>query len=153
MTSELKLPQHAYRLNISGVTGQAISKYFVNAELCSIHSGQSESITVKCHVVSKLQAITPPKRPEDLFQLPCIKGKSPLADSMLGGSIDILLGIADVCRCTKGSNSLSEDKATVATPTIFGWTLGGAIPQNSLPPSILKLQVNEDSLHSALQQL
>ncbi len=73
---------------------------------------------------------------------------------MLGGSIDILLGIADVSRCcTKGSNSLSEDKATVATPTIFDWTLGGAIPQNSLPPSILKLQVNEDSLHSALQQL
>ncbi len=67
--------------------------------------------------------------------------------------MDIFLGIADVSRCTKSSNSLSEDKETVATPTIYGWTLGGVIPQNSLPPSILKLQVNEDSLHFALQQL
>ena len=75
------------------------------------------------------------------------------ADPPLGGSIDILLGIADVSRCTRGSTSLSENRATVATLTIFGWTLGGAIPQDALPPSILRLQVNEDTLHSALQQL
>ena len=83
----------------------------------------------------------------------CIKGKTPLADPALGGSIDILLGIADVSRCTRGSTSLSEDRATVTTLTIFGWTLGEAIPQDALPHSILRLQVNEDTLHSALQQL
>ena len=82
---------------------------------------------MKCHVIPKLQAIIPPKRPEDLFKLTCIKGKTPLADPALGGSIDILLGIADASRCTRGSASLSEDRATVATLTIFGWTLGGAI--------------------------
>ena len=104
--------------------GQALSKYIVNANLYSIYSGQSEHITVKCHVIPKLQVIIPPKRPEDLFKLACIKGKSPLTDPALGGSIDILLGIADVSRCTQGSTSLSEDRATVATLTIFGWTLG-----------------------------
>ena len=42
----------------------------------------------------------------------------------------------------------------MATLTIFGWTLGGAIiPQDALPPSILRLKVNEDTLHSALLQL
>ena len=153
LASELKLPRYAHRLKISGITGQAVSKYFVNANLYSIYSGQSEHITVKCHVIPKLQAIIPPKRPEDLFKLTCIKGKTPLADPALGGSIDILLSIADVSRCTRGSTSLSKDRATVATLTIFGWTLGGAIPQDALPPSILRLQVNEDTLHSALQQL
>ncbi len=69
---------HIYETEYLRCHGQAVSKYLVNTDLCSINSGQSEYITVKCHVVPKLQAITSSKRPEEL----CIKGKSPHADPL-----------------------------------------------------------------------
>ena len=110
-------------------------------------------MVIQCHVVPKLQSITPPRCPDELFKLPCIADKAPLADPYLGGSIDLLLGIADVGRCTNGATSSSQDRATIATPTIFGWTLGGAIPKENLPSTILKLQVQDDILNRSLQML
>ena len=128
VTTELKLKRHPYRLSISGVTGS------------------QDSVVIQCHVVPKFQSITPPQCPDELFKLPCIADKAPLADPYLGGSIDLLLGIADVGRCTNCATSSSQDGATIATPTIFGWTLGGAIPNENLPSAMLKLQVQDDIL-------
>ncbi len=53
-------------------------------------------IEVKAHIVPALQSIRPPKNPRKLLDLPCIRGKKPIADPNLGGEIDLLLGIADV---------------------------------------------------------
>ena len=39
LATELKLKRHPYRLSISGVTGHAVSRFYVNAQLCSVYAG------------------------------------------------------------------------------------------------------------------
>ncbi len=154
LASSLKLKRYPQRLQIAGVTGGAVSKYHVFVDLASLHSTDADNkVRVKCHVVPLLQSIRPPRNPPELLNLPCINGKQPVADPALGGEIDLLLGIADCGRCARGHPSLSDDQATMANPTLFGWTLGGAIPDSSLTTSILRAQSKEDSLDSLLQRL
>ncbi len=53
----------------------------------------------------------------------------------------------------KKSTCHSTDGATIANNTLFGWTLGGVIPDVSLPTSILRVQGKEDPLDSLLQSM
>ncbi len=154
LASSLKLKRYPQRLQIAGVTGGAVSKYHVFVDLASLLSTDADNkVRVKCHVVPLLQSIRPPRNPPELLNLPCINGKQPIADPALGGEIELLLGIADCGRCARGHPLLSDDRATMANPTLFGRTLGGAIPDSSLPTSILRAQSKEGSLDSLLQHL
>ncbi len=67
--------------------------------------------------------------------------------------MDSLLGIADCGRCSRGPPCHSTDGATIANNTLFAWTLGGAIPDVSLPTSILRVQGKETPLDSLLQSM
>ncbi len=153
LASLLKAKRHCHRLNIAGVTGESVSRAYIYIFLESLHPMESAcQIEVKAHIVPALQSIRPPKNPRKLLDLPCIRGKKPIAGPNLGGEID-LLGIADVGRCTCGNPSLSYDRATIATHTIFGWALKGAIPDELLSLSSLHAQEREDPLDAALQHL
>ena len=50
---------------------------------------------------------------------------TPLADPALGGKVDILLGSVHVNLCTLDGRSISKNRTTVTTDTIFGWTITG----------------------------
>ncbi len=154
LASSLSAKRHHQRLQIAGVTGGAVSRSYVEVTLKSVYqTNHHDSVSIKCHVVPKLQSLQPPRNPQCLLKIPCIQNKSPIADPHLGGEIDLLLGIADCGRCSRGPPCHSTDGATIANNTLFGWTLGGAIPDVSLPTSILRVQGKEDPLDSLLQSM
>ena len=112
-----------------------------------------DRVIVKCHVVSDLLSLKQPRDTPSLFRLPCIRDKQPIADPELGGPLDLLLGIADCVRCSCGPPDVDIEEATVATPTIFGWTLGGAIPEKVVRTFICHARAVEDQLEQSLQQI
>lgn len=154
LASGLRLQRHSHLLHITGVNGTSVSRYFVCLKLLSVHPTEvPDSITVKCHVVSELTFLHPPENPAELLELPCIRDQKPIADPALGGAIDLLLGVADCVRCSRGHPIVYDGEATVAAPTIFGWTLAGSIQEDLVKASILYAQGSEDSLNNTLQQL
>ncbi len=66
--------------------------------------------------------------------------------------MDIVLSLVDVNLCTLDGRSISEDRTTVTTDTIFGWTITGQA-ETSSNEVVLKVQTKEALLQSSLKQL
>ncbi len=126
------------------------SRGYVRATLRSIHS--REEIEIRFYTVPKIPPVTVPKDPNAIFRNPFVQDKTPIADSQLGGRLDILLGSLDIIRCSKGDPKLSKESCIAACPTIFGWTFTAPMDSQQSQP-ILKVQTKEDNLHGSLQIL
>ncbi len=154
LVSALRLKHHHRILQYEGINASGTSKYVVDIDLSSIHpSAESHNITVSCHVVPKLGTQHPPPNADQLLQLPCIRGKKPLADPELGGPVDIFLGVGAYFRCLKGPCSTHPDYEGGAVPTTFGWALLGAVPETITTKSVLKVQKSDDQLDKCLEHI
>ena len=154
MATNLKLKRRPNRAAFSSMNGNLVSKYIVDVNLGSIHAtDHPEEMSVSCHVVRAIPTAEAPLPPSQLRSYPCIKGKTPLADPSFGGKVDVLLGMSDWLRCQTGARIDSPDRATAAWPTIFGWTLGGGLPAEPKPGSVMFTPKSDDHLDLSLQRL
>ncbi len=151
LASHLKLKRHPQRLTLAGAYGNGVSKSFVKAELVSLHD-ETQRLTIKFSVVSKLPSAYPPNRKEEIAASPHLKDLA-LADPEFGGPLDALIGTLDYGRCVLGSLTYNVSSDIAAQPTLFGWTVTG--PMDYTPPAsaFYKIQTTEDTLYEDLSLL
>ncbi len=154
LANALKLPRKSEKLILDGFGDLVKSKHYVQVDLRSCYpEGTPESFSVKCHVVSTLPYLRPPFHPKSILQLPCIKDKAPIADPELGGTLDLLLGAIPCVRSEKGLGVVGKGGEIIAKPTLFGWTLLGAIPESVVRNTIMHVHGTPDPLDQSLQRL
>ena len=102
----------------------------VDIQLRPLQGNTNEYIPVRCHIVDNIMSDGYLQTDINLKELSFIKTKSPLADPHLGkqGKIDLLLGVTDVAQAFRGEAVTTGDHKTLATKTLFGWSIEGAIP-------------------------
>ena len=118
----------------------------VDIQLRPLQGNTNEYIPARCHIVDNIMSDGYLQKDINLKEPSFIKTKSPLADPHLGklGMIDLLLGVTDVAQAFRGEVVTTGDHKTLATKTLFGWSIEGAIPNNDVQTPVLKVPVSDE---------
>ncbi len=128
LASQLHLKRHPQRLQVVGAYGHSTSKHYVELKLQSLHD-ETQHVTIKLSVISKLPDAYPPNRKEEIAAEPYLKDLC-LADRPL----DALIGSLDYGKCVLGSLTYNVFTDIAVQPTLFGWTVTG--PMDYEPPPL-----------------
>ena len=127
----------------------------VDIQLRPLQGNTNEYIPVRCHIVDNIMSDGYLQTDINLKELSFIKTKSPLADTHLGklGKIDLLLGVTDVAQAFQGEVVTTGDHKTLATKTLFGRSIEGAIPNKDVQTPVLKVSISDERADDILQRL
>ncbi len=108
-------------------------------------NASTEKLQLDVAIMPKPLSSTPPADQEDLANHPKFR-ELPLADREMGGTIDLIIGArAHPKVILEKPIKTCEEFSTIAMPTIFGYTLGGAsTPDNSSALTTLQVELKED---------
>ncbi len=151
LASQLKLKRYPQRLSLTGAYGGGLSKHYVKLDFQSLHD-ESQQVTIKLSVVSRLPNAYPPNRKDEIAAVPHLKDLT-LADPAFGGPLDALIGSLDYGKCILGSLTYHVASDIAVSPTLFGWTVTGPMDYEPPSSSVLKIQTAEDNLQQDLQLL
>ena len=125
LASHLKLQRYPQHIIVEEAYGEGSSKHFVQATLQSLDD-PTAAITLKLAVMPKLKASQPPYSKQDILNDKSLKDLQ-LADSELGGLLDLLICSIDRCKCVTQDFTYFPESRIAVTKTMFGWTIHGQI--------------------------
>ncbi len=149
IAQDLKIQRKPMDANISGAVSSKKLKHYGFVHVSPVFPSDVD-IRLSVCISSTLPASTPPDNAKDIIK--CKEFSSDiLADSKLGGHIDIIIGTHDLYYIHKNETKVCTEHKVLAMNTVFGWSLCG--PGTSDEATALKIEVTESQDSAIFQRM